>query len=258
MNYTELAKTELPFQGEFFLSKNKKFEELIFFVHFYEGSKRELLRHIKFVNDIGFDAFAFQLQGDGKTALSHIPIVGNMKFGFKHAYAAQIEKLLNEIPGKKIIYAFSNPSAAAIEAMARRGCVDTPALICDSGPTAQFLPSAWRLMRSYNFPFLLNPLKIPLTPALGLGWSPHMHKDLKTDLATFPQDFPILSIRGWKDKLIPPNDIDEVFEPHPNLAWSKLSLPEAEHLTGLRDFRADYTPAVSAFLERVSTVLSAE
>lgn len=255
MNYSEIAKQELPFDGEFFLARNKKYEELIFFVHFYEGTKKQLLRHIKLVNSLGFDAFAFHLKGSHKDLLSlNLPISAKGSFGTKHIYADQIETLLNLIPGKKIIFSFSNPTAAAIEAMARRHCSDTLALICDSGPTARFIPSAYNL---YKHEYKMQPfaLRLALAPVLSLGWSPFFHKDLQKDLSTFPRGFKILSIRGWKDLLIPPSHIDEVFEPHAQLEWTKLSLPEAGHLTGLRDFKEEYAPAVERFLKDVATPL---
>lgn len=249
------ANKELPFDGEFFLSKNKKFQETIFFVHFYDGSKRQLLRHIRLVNELGFDAFAFQLQGHHKDLLkAKLPLTSKGGFGVKHAYAEQITTLLNLIPGQKIIFSFSNPTAAAIEAMAQRHCSDVRALVCDSGPTARFIPSAMALYKQEHksHPF---PLRLLLSPVLSLGWSPFLHKDLHKDLATFPADFRILSIRGWKDPLIPPTHIDEVFEPHQQIQWSRLALPEAEHLNGLRDFRSEYVPGVEKFLRSVATAL---
>ena len=252
MNYTDFAQQELPFDGEFFLAREKKFEELIFFVHFFEGSKKQLLRHIKLVNSWGFDAFAFQLRGDHTDLRSlKLPISAKGGFGLKHIYADQIETLLNLIPGQKIIFSFSNPSASAIEAMARRNCSDTLALVCDSGPSGRFLPSAYNLY-THEYKIRPLPLRLALTPILSLSWSPLLHKDLHKDLATFPAGFRILSIRGWKDVLIPPQHIDEVFEPHTQLDWSKLSLPEAGHLTGLRDFKAEYAPSLEKFLKRVA------
>ncbi|MFS4459319.1 hypothetical protein [Bdellovibrio sp. HCB2-146] len=255
MDYSGFTNEKLPLDGEFFLSKNKKFDELIFFVHFYDGSKRQLIRHIKLVNDLGFDAFAFHLKGTHKDIFElRLPISPNGKFGAKHVYADQITHLLNIIPGNKIVFAFSNPGAAAIEAISRRNSSDVKALICDSGPTARFLPSAYNLY-THEFQLKSRLLKWTLTPLLSMGWSPLLHKDLKQDLDKFPEGFKILSIRGWKDKLIPPAHIDEVFEGHPQLEWTKLSLPEAEHLTGLRDFREEYVPGVERFLKSVATAI---
>jgi fermentation-respiration switch protein FrsA (DUF1100 family) len=256
MDYSKLANEKLPSDGEFFLSKSKRFDELIFFVHFYDGSKRQVIRHIKLVNELGFDAFAFQLHGTHNDILNfELPLSPNGKFGAKHIYADQIEHLLNIIPGNKIIFSFSNPSASAIEAMARRNCADTKALICDSGPTARFMPSAYNLY-THEYGLKSRLLKWTITPILSLGWSPFLHKDMKKDLNKFPKGFPILSIRGWKDKLIPPSHIDEVFEGHPQLNWIKLSLPEAEHLTGLRDFKEEYVPSVERFLKDVGTSIN--
>lgn len=251
-----LNNKELPFNGEFFFSRSKRFEEIIFFVHFFEGNKKQLLRHIKLVNEMGFDAFAFNLQGDHKDLTSiKLPISSKSGFGLKHIYADQIEALLNLVPGKKIVFSFSNPTASAIEAMARRKCSDTIALVCDSGPSGKFLPSAYNLYK-HEYKIKPLPLRLLLTPALSLAWSPFLHKDLNKDLATFPRGFKILSIRGWKDLLIPPDHIDQVFEPHTHLDWAKLSLPEAGHLTGLRDFKSEYAPTLEKFLQSVGTSIS--
>ncbi|MFV3407393.1 hypothetical protein ACNH6C_02220 [Bdellovibrio bacteriovorus] len=249
-------KQELPFDGEFFYSRSKRFEEVVFFVHFFEGSKKQLLRHIKLVNEMGFDAFAFNLTGTHKDLTSlKLPISSKGGFGLKHIYADQIETLLNSVPGKKIVFSFSNPTASAIEAMARRNCSDTVALVCDSGPSGKFIPSAYNLY-THEYKIRPLPLRLALTPVLSLAWSPFLHKDLDKDLKTFPQGFKILSIRGWKDLLIPPDHIDQVFEPHTHLDWTKLSLPEAGHLTGLRDFKSEYAPTLEKFLNSVATPLT--
>ena len=247
-----------PFEGQLFLAPEKKYKEIIFFVHFYGGQKKKLRRHIQFVNDLGFDAFAFNLY---RTKISfklwQIPIAPNGRLGLKHVYSQQIDQLLNLIPEKKILYTFSNPSASGIESMARRFCQDSVAVICDSGPSARFEESFNNMAKKdynlNNWIIRKASLKV-LTPF----WSPHAHRDIHQDLGIFPKGFKILSIRGWKDHLISPEQIDDVFEPHSQIDWRKLSLPLAGHLNGLRDFPEEYRPPVQKFLEEVATPLSSQ
>ncbi|MBL7545246.1 MAG: hypothetical protein JNL11_15615 [Bdellovibrionaceae bacterium] len=241
-----------PFDGEYFSSKQKRYNEVIFFVHFYDGSKSQLRRHIDLVNELGFDAFAFNLLD--KMALFTNPISRSKKPGLKHLWADQIHDLLNLLPQKKIIYSFSNPSASAIEAMATRHNLDIVAMVCDSGPSTKFLESVFHLFQHYRKEGLVNSItKTLITP---LVWSPYLHKDMHDHLETFPKGFKILSIRGWKDMLIPPNHIDGTFEPHTHLDWRKLSLPKAGHLNGLKDFKDEYTAGLIPFLQEVATPVS--
>lgn len=244
-----------PFEGEMFPAKERKFQETVFFVHFYDGTKRQLHRHIELVNSLGYDAFAFHLEN--RFSVFRPPVSTDGHFGFKHFYADQIELLLNRINGRKIVFAFSNPSGGAIEALGRRRCVDIAGLILDSGPSGKLMRSIGNL---YSKEKIIRPavLRWAAMPLLSLLWSPRLHSDLREDLDRFPDDFPILSIRGWKDELISPDQIDAVFEPHPNLDWRKLSLPEAGHLTGLRDFPQEYVPGVKQFLAEISTPLAAK
>ncbi|OYZ23032.1 MAG: hypothetical protein B7Y39_06625 [Bdellovibrio sp. 28-41-41] len=238
-----------PFDGELFLSQKKRFEEVVFFVHFYDGSKTQMKRHIDLVNDLGFDAFAFNLRS--KSAFLINPISRKKVPGIKHIWADQISDLLNLIPQKKIIYSFSNPSSSAIEAMADRNNTDTVAMICDSGPSNQFLGSAFQLFQHLKKDGLIASFtKTIVTPLI---WSPYLHSDMHPQLDTFPKGFKILSIRGWKDPLIPPDHIDGTFERHANLDWRKLSLPKAGHLNGLKDFRDEYIAGLKPFLEEVGT-----
>ncbi|MFZ3230957.1 MAG: hypothetical protein WA160_12185 [Pseudobdellovibrio sp.] len=239
-----------PDKGELFKASHKKHEALIFFVHFYRGHKKALLRHIRFVNQLGYDAYAFnikdQLKDHYALPYSHV----SKKFGLKHAIADQIEEHLNLLPEykHKVAFAFSNVSACCIEAMARRTETDVVALICDSGPSLNFMNSAYNLFK-YSIPIKFLPLRLAAAPLLAYGWSPDLHKDIPGDLMKLTENFPVLSIRGWKDPLIKPADIDLVFESCKNLSWQKLSLPEAGHLTGLRDFPHEYKPVVEEFLK---------
>ncbi len=241
--------TNFPDDGELFKAANKKHEALVFFVPFYKGHKKVLRRHIKFINELGYDAYAFNLKDSARDhyglPYSHV----SKKFGMKHALADQIEEHLNLHINyaSKILYTFSNVSACAMEAAARRKPFDIKSMVCDSGPSMNFMSSAYNLY-THSFPIKFLPLRLAATPVLAYGWSPDLHKDIPADLKKFPNQFPILSIRGWKDPLIKPHDIDLCFEPCKNIVWQKLALPEAGHLNGLRDFAGEYKPAVQDFL----------
>lgn len=242
-----------PDHGELFKSMQKKHEALVFFVHFYKGHKKALLRHIRFINQLGYDAYAFNLQDQMKEhyLVPFSPI--SHKFGMKHALADQIEKHLDLLGDykKKVMFVFSNISGAAIEVMARRPDIYFQGLICDSGPTYDFVRSAYKLY-TYAEPIKFFPIKLVAAPLFAAAWSKDLHRDIPIDLQKLRDGFPVLSIRGWKDKLISPAGIDKIFEPCKNLVWQKLSLPEAGHLTGLRDFPNEYKPAVEEFLNRIS------
>lgn len=241
-----------PDEGELFLSPQKKSDTLIFFVHHFQGHKKTLRRHVQLVNEMGFDAYVFNLKDNPKdhyfVPYSHI----SKKFGMKHALADQIEVHFNLLTNykTKIIYAFSNVTGCCIEFMARHfteGKNDILAMVCDSGPGKNFVYSAFQLAE-HEFGLKFLPVKALVTPIIAFGWDPSLHNEIKNDLEKFPNQFSILSIRGWKDPMISPKHIDALFEPHKNLNWKKLALPEAGHLNGLRDFSSEYKPAVSDFL----------
>lgn len=239
-----------PDDGELFKAGEKKSEHLIFFAHFFQGHKKALKRHVELANELGYDAYVFNLKDSLKehqfVPYSHV----SKKFGMKHALADQIEEHLDLLQNydTKIIFAFSNVAGSAIEAMARRKSKDVIALVCDSGPGASFMYSSYKLIE-HQMNVKSLPLKIIGTPMVMLGWSKDFHTDISKHLQQLPNGFPILSIRGWKDKLISPNHIDQIFEPAKNINWRKLALPEAGHLNGLRDFPSEYRSGLEDFLK---------
>lgn len=246
-----------PDEGEFFKNTKKKTpsKHLIFFVHFLHGHKKALKRHIEFVNELGFDAYVFNLK-DSVKDYSYFPLSKKTKkFGLKHMLADQIENHLNLFPNysHKIVFAFSNIAACAIEAVSHRitdkKAKDIKAMICDSGPGADFIAASFSLIK-HELKVKSLTSQLIRAPLFALSWSPKLNKDVHADLKNFPKNFPLLSIRGWRDQLISPQSIDQVFEPHENLKWKKLNLPEAGHVNGLRDFPSEYKPAVRNFLEQ--------
>lgn len=230
---------------------NKRSEITVLFVPFFGGRKPSLKRHIEFVEKLGFKTHFVNLDFSILNLIAKPFSSQTLNFGMKALWADQIEKALNEIPGKKIIFSFSNPTAAALEAIARRNAHDILCLVADSGPTGEIQES---MMNYFTFekPLKYWPLKWVAASLTARFISFNQENFCAQDLKNIPNSFRILSIRGWKDALISPRQIDLVFEPHTHLKWQKLGLPKAGHLNGLKDFRAEYEGPVAQFLNDVS------
>lgn len=246
------SRPPLSLDGEYFFSECRKFEETVLLVPFYHGKKPQLQKHIDFFNELGFDVVAFELEIGQSLVPEFMSARAGM--GYKHVWADQVECLLNEIPGRKIIYSFSNPSSGAIEAIGRRRGYDVVSLLCDGGPTAKYWDSILKYFTTEE-PVPIKPLRYLFAAFSTALWSAEYDHPFKQDFEKFPNGFPILSIRGWKDHLIPPQHIDMVFEGSPHLSWQKLSLPEGGHLNGLKDFAAEYQPMVTSFLSKYARAL---
>lgn len=240
-----------PLDAELFPAENLKYNETVLIVPFYGSKKPQVQRHVDMLNDLGFNVVTYDQTFSSINVLPQI-MSSREGLGFKHVWADQVEGLLNAIPGNKIVYGLSNPSSGAIEAIGRRHATDIKGLIVDGGPTARFFKSIVKYLTTEE-PIPTKVLRFAMAGLTTALWTPDFAKTLSRDLKKFPKGFPVLSIRGWKDRLIPPSHIDMVFEPHPHLAWQKLSLPEADHLNGLRDFPDEYIPAVKSFLESIAT-----
>lgn len=239
ITYPEYEKSD----PRFYPSQNKKpGSPLIFFVHFYGGHQKVLKRHITMVNELGYDAFAFNMPQFKNNIWA---LWRKRNFGMKHFYSNMISFYLNQIPGQKIIYAFSNPSASAIESIAKRmkHQQDVIGLVCDSGPSQHFLTSAYNLA----IPVQKNPALLFL---FSFFWSCRIHFDLPFHLKRLPAGFPVLSIRGEKDVVIPPWHIEDAFKNAPQLDVTVMSLAGAGHLDGLKNFPEEYRAGFSKWVAR--------
>jgi len=229
-------------QPRFYYAKNKKpGSAVVVFVHFYGGHQRILKRHIQMVNDFGFDAFAFNMPSRKDLNIKLFEI---NRFGLKHLYSKMITYFLDQIPGQKIIFSFSNPSASAIEAITDRlNRNDIQAFICDSGPSGKFMKSAWNLaIQQQQNPWLMV--------FFSFFWSLFFHRDLKKQLKKWPEGFPVLSIRPLDDVVIPPDHIEEVFKGTSHLRI-QVYLPKAGHLNALKLNPIEYTAQIENFLSTI-------
>lgn len=248
---------KLPFDAELMPAKNRRFEETVVFVHHFGGSRRTVLRHMRLVNDLGFNGIRFDLIFSKVRPQKQLPITGDLRFGVRHVWANQIESILNATPGKKLLYSFSLPSSSALQAIAKRGARDISGLICDGGPFLQLPRCIWNLYEQ-EYKVESQIMRAGFTGASMLFWGFGFKEQMRQTLAEIPKDFPILSIRGWADTLVPSSAIEDFFSMQDHLDLEVLALPEAQHLKGLRDFPAEYAPRVETFLKRVSAFTAAQ
>lgn len=237
----------LPFEAELVPATEKRHDETVVFVHHFGGSKRSVLRHVRLVNDLGYDAVRFNLMFNSIHPGKRLPITGDFNFGYRHIWAEQIEGVLNAIPGKKILFTFSMPSNSALQALARRHAEDVSAWICDGGPFLQLPVCVWNL---FNHVYeIKNPFKRGAYTGgalllYGLGFP----EEVAALIASLPARFPVLSIRGHRDPLVPSTAIDDVFRQRADLALEVLDLKTGHHLDGLKNHHDAYVDRVSRFL----------
>lgn len=220
----------------------------IILVPFFGAKPAQLLRHESF-----FKAHNY-LVTTVKLTQTWSPLIGgNGKVGMKAKWAKEISDTLDQIAGPKVLFAFSNPGAAAIEAIVERNAFDILGLICDSGPSGDFYQSALGLLKhhikvkSYLFRAVLGLL-------FYLFWSPGWNRQLKKDMSKLPFHFPILSIQCEQDLLISPKQIDLVFDVQSPAKLQKLVLPKVGHLMGLKQCTQIYESTVLNFLTNLNNL----
>lgn len=239
-----------PFAFEIVPAQNKLYKDTIVFVPFFFGKKENMKRHVEYVNELGFDAAIFTLTADPKYVLKKIPYDSELGWGLKHLWTREISEVLDRTSGRKILYTFSNPTSSALEAIQIRKAFDITALICDGGPFYNLVQCNWNYF-THEYPISFLPKKILANIIARSIWTPQHEAELFRDLSSLPKDFPVLSIRGWKDPLVPPSAIEKAFKPHSQLDLSVLNIPDGKHMDGLKLFSDLYKEKVTAFLYSV-------
>lgn len=234
-------------------AQKRLFEETIVFVPFFFGKKEQLKKHAEMVTAMGFNCVTFTLSFQLPTVAKKIPYSKKHGWGLKHIWTEEITSVLDSISGNKIIFSFSNPTSSTLEAIAARDASDIKALVCDGGPFYDLWKCNWNFF-TYESPFkLILPAKFGAGVYAYLLWTQNHEKELCRDLKKLPKNFPILSIRGWLDPLVPTSSIEKAFEKHKQLDLEVLNLPEGKHLDGLKNFPEVYTDHVGKFLSQVAT-----
>ena len=243
---------KLPYNGEFHKSDSPRFGETVVFVHFFGGNKQNCRRHIEFVNTLGFNAASFTMSFNAPIFSPRIPWDSKMTLGFVHVWTEEIEVFLNAIPGKKILFGFSSPSGAMMLAAFRRNFSDVSAMVFDSGPFINnlnmLLPTL--LTKSKQVPLHMKLFTVFANQLLfGRKYVEHVQSALQR----LPVELPILSIRSWKDDLVPSSNIEEYFALANDINLEVLNLTSATHVAGLKTSPDEYQPRVERFLKESAT-----
>lgn len=244
----------IPHSGFRRHSQNRKFEEVIVFIHHFGGSPINLSRHHQMASDLGFDSVSFQLRYNKLTLWQRPPISSSNKWGIREVWEEQITEVLDSLKEPKILFSFSSPSSATLMSINRRMHIDIKGWICDGGPFFQL----WKCFWNYFGPELgiTSPIVRAAYSAFAiqlLGGKNKYESECSLFLDSLPNQFPILSIRSWNDQLIPLSAIDDFFKGHDHLDLEILSIPDVGHLQGLSHSPKVYIPRVKNFLNKIST-----
>ena len=160
----------------------------------------------------------------------------------------EIENTLNHIPLAKIPFAFSNPAGAMLLAVAARGAHDVSAVVCDSGPFLNnFRLMVSTLLASEKHFSWKQKLAINLGSYFVFGGN--YTEVARNALHSLRAHLPILSIRSWKDNLVPLASVEEYFALNPELNLQILTLTDSDHLEGLKVCPDEYMSKVGVFLQ---------
>lgn len=204
------------------------------------------------INSNGFDAGLINLSLTSKRLLKKTFDRKTIKGGFISLWSDEIRLAIESIKERAFLYSFSISTFASIRTLSEKKSKKIIGLICDSGPFMELgIKIIWNhLLNDKIINRLPKRVIYHLLGYMGLGFQ--FEDYLIDDLKKIPPDFPILSIRGWKDKVTPHSYIEKVFNHMAHLDLYTLDLPESGHLSGLNDSPQIYEQKVVEFLKRFS------
>jgi hypothetical protein len=230
---------------------NKPFKGSLLIVPNYNGGLVQFKKHLRFYTSQGFNCYFLTLSHNRFPQLPPTQLSSQLKYGLRHLWVDEIEAALNFIPGPTLVVSHSFPSSSALMAIANRYGSGILGWVCEGGPFLNMVQSAWSLF-THGIPIkniMLRSTLMTKSPVeLGLL---NYESDLKKSLMQLPANFPVLSIRGWRDKLVPPASIDKVFEGQNHLRYEILAITEGGHLDGLHKHGEQYKQRVTQFLDQL-------
>lgn len=245
---SEVKTTKDGFKLYLHKATDKKHSETVIFVHHMWGNHKTTWRHYRLLNDLGYDCISFDLiWGNDLKNMPFHPFIRYFYNGIFYIWYKQVQSILDEIEGDKIMYSFSGPSVSAFWACEKRK--DIKKLICDGGPFRKIYSNTRNFF--YQQIGIHNPTLNKVVTFFGTAiWGFHPLAKLEETIKNWNPKIPILNIRGIKDDIVDIETMRVVFRGHDHLDLTVLELPEGKHLDGLREFPEVYTQAVIDFLNR--------
>lgn len=233
-------------------SYKKKHTSSIILIHHLGGVPEQLKHHIEFLNQSGFDVYSYPAFLSGKSDWKDfLPVIKNSKEGVVKIWTKELEEVLDQCQGNKILFSFSLPSLAALLAASKRK--DIKAVICDSGPLSYLFLATWRLFTHY-YSISNTFIKTYLTIQMYLAFkAAYIKKDIQKQLPNIPINFPVLSIQSLKDQQVPPSYINRFFRKIKKVRLTVCLLKHSAHLQGLKTETDFYIKNVLNFLNKISS-----
>lgn len=223
----------------------------IIFTHHYGGSQKTLKRHVQAVNDLGFNAVTFDFSWHGLKPRRIFAL------NFHQSWVHDLESVVNQVQGPKIIFAFSGPGSATLDLTAKlleQNRKDIVGLIFDSGPFVSLWVCVGNLLREYYEVKTAWKQKVYLPGMVAIWGFRHTHRILSNSKTIFKlrPNFPILSFRGEKDSLVPEAQVDKIFSPFDFTDLRVVRIGNCGHLTGLKEHPEIYVKELKNFLSKFS------
>ncbi|KHE92154.1 MAG: hypothetical protein K8F52_04425 [Candidatus Scalindua rubra] len=234
-------------------AKKPLFKEFIVFIPWYGAKIKSLKAHVDFVNSLGFNASVIPLTWVNKRLPGNITGLKKLKTGMIGYWEKQINNGLDKIDGDKIVFCFSMPSFSVFQALYQKKRKDIAGIVCDGGP---FSGLGFKISWGYfthvaHVPNKLLRLAVSIISFYSFGRN--FEKHIFTHINSLPENFPVLSVRGLKDPMVPPSFIDNAFKQQKHLDLYTLALPDGVHLNGLHNFSDIYKPKIEEFLSQIAT-----
>lgn len=252
--------SSLPHNGHWSRAKVRRFNCTVVFIHHFGGNYQTSRRHQILVNELGFDAVAFDLSQGSTDSWPLIRTIfqdiARRDFElWSTTWKRKLKDILAEIAGPKILFSFSSPSVAVLRFLAEDQPDDVSAWVADCGP---FLDATECISAYYRYQTHIPPLLIPLVAPLGIAMiaGPNYENRVRAWIRDFPATVPILSIRCGDDRLVPPTAIDKLFHANAELNLKTLEIPACAHLEGLKSRPDVYAPVVQEFLTKNSNEMT--